>query len=300
MSDTPLLAGIEAGGTKVIVVIGTGPDDTVAEMRIPTTTPTETLGAVTDFLRAQIDAGNVPAAAGVASFGPVELRRSSDRFGSITTTPKPGWSGTDMLGPIRGVLRGPVAFDTDVNGAAVGEGRWGAARGLDTFVYLTVGTGIGGGAIIDGTVAHGLVHAEMGHLNVPRHPQDDFAGRCPFHGDCLEGMASGPALEARWGTAPSQLSGADLDEAVEIEAWYLAHGLRSIVYVTAPERIVVGGGVLAMRGLLPQVRQGLVDALGGYPGLPEHASVDFVVPAELGAMAGPAGALALAADALPG
>ena len=298
MSDTPLLAGIEAGGTKVIAVIGTGPDDTVAEMRIPTTTPSETLGAVTDFLRTQIDAGNVPAAGGIASFGPVELRRTSDRYGFITTTPKPGWSGTDMLGPISEVIGGPVAFDTDVNGAALGEGRWGAARGLDTFVYLTVGTGIGGGAIVGGRVAHGLVHAEMGHLVVPRHPGDDFAGRCPFHGDCLEGMASGPALEARWGVAPPQLSGADLDAAVEMEAWYIAYGLRSIVYVTAPERIVIGGGVSTMPGLMPRVRQSLVDALGGYPGLPEHASVDFVVPAELGAMAGPAGALALAADAL--
>lgn len=300
MRDTPLLAGIEAGGTKVIAVIGTGPDHTVAEVRIPTTTPSETLGAVTDFLRAQIDAGNVPAAGGVASFGPVELRRTSDRFGFITTTPKAGWSGTDMLGPIRDVIGGPVAFDTDVNGAAVGEGRWGAARGVETYVYLTVGTGIGGGAVIAGRVAHGLVHAEMGHVNVPRHPRDDFAGQCPFHGDCLEGMASGPALEARWGVAAPQLTGVELDAAVEIEAWYLAHGLRSIVYVAAPERVVIGGGVSTMRGLLPRVRQGLVDALGGYPGLPEHGSVDFVVPAELGAMAGPAGALALAGEALAG
>jgi fructokinase len=293
-----LLAGVEAGGTKVLALLGAGPDDTVAELRIPTTTPDETIGAVVDFFAAQAEAGNVPVAGGIATFGPVELRRTSDRFGFITTTPKPGWSNTDLLGPIEAALGVPVGFDTDVNGAALGEGRWGAAQGLNTFVYLTVGTGIGGGAVVNGEVAHGLVHAEMGHVFVPRHPDDDFEGRCPFHRACFEGMASGPALADRWGTPAEELAGADLDKAVEIEAFYIAAGLSSTVYILAPERILIGGGVAELPGLFPAVRKALTTQLAGYPGLPEHGSVDFVMPPELGAMAGPAGALALAELAL--
>ena len=298
MTDTPLLAGVEAGGTKVLALLGTGPDDTVAELRIPTTTPEETIGAVVDFFSAQHKAGNVPAAGGVASFGPVELRRDSDRYGYITTTPKPGWSDTDLLGPLRNALGVPVGFDTDVNGAALGEGRWGAAVGLDTFVYLTIGTGVGGGAMVAGRLAHGLVHPEMGHVAVPRHPDDDFVGECPFHRDCFEGMASGPAIEHRWRTPAEDLDGADLEKAVEFEAWYVAAGLRSLVYLLAPQRIILGGGVSGLEGLIPAVRRALTETLAGYPGIAEHGSVDFVVPPALGAMAGPAGALALAELAL--
>ncbi len=300
MTDAPLLAGVEAGGTKVLALLGTGPDDTVAELRIPTTTPEETIGAIVDFFAGQADSGNVAAAGGIASFGPVENRPSNERYGFITTTPKPGWSDTDLLGPVASVLGVPVGFDTDVNGAALGEGRWGAAQGLGSFVYLTVGTGIGGGAIVNGRVARGLVHAEMGHVDVPRHPDDSFEGRCPFHRSCLEGMAAGPAMADRWGKPAQDLEGAELEDAIEVEAWYLAAGLRSIVYVLAPERIIIGGGVAELPGLIPAVRQMLVDQLAEYPGLPEHSSVDFVVPAALGAMAGPAGALALAELALAG
>jgi fructokinase len=298
MTTAPLLAGIELGGTKVFVVLGTGPDDTVAELRIPTATPDETVGAVVDFFAAQHEAGNVPAAAGIASFGPVELRRDHPRYGFITATPKPVWSNTDILGPVAAALGVPVGFDTDVNGAALGERRWGAAIDLDTFVYLTVGTGIGGGAVVNGAVARGLVHAEMGHVAVPRHADDDFEGTCPFHQSCLEGMASGPAIAARWGTPAPELTGDELATAVEIEAWYLAAGIRSMVYVLAPERVILGGGVSGMPGLVPAVRRALADTLAGYPGLPEHGSVDFVVPAGLGSMAGPAGALVLADLAL--
>ena len=298
MTDKVLLAGVEAGGTKVLALLGTGPDDSVAELRIPTTTPGETIGAVVDFFATQAAAGNVPAAGGVASFGPVELRRENNRYGYITTTPKPGWSDTDLLGPLQAALDVPMGFDTDVNGAALAEGRWGAALGLDTYVYLTIGTGIGGGALVGGRVAHGLIHAEMGHVAVPRHPDDGFAGDCPFHGDCFEGMAAGPAIANRWGTPAEQLEGAELDRAVEMEAWYIASGLRAIVYVLAPQRIILGGGVSGLPGLIPAVRRMLLDALAGYPGLAEHASVDFVVPPALGAMAGPAGALALAELAL--
>ncbi len=281
---------LEAGGTKFVCATGTGPGHIEHEKRIPTTTPSATLAGVIDFFT---ESGPL-AAVGIASFGPVELRRSSPAYGSITQTPKPGWSGTDLVGPIAGALNVPAGFDTDVNGAALGEGRWGAAQDLETFVYMTVGTGVGAGAVIGGRVAHGMVHAEMGHISVVRRPGDDFAGICPFHGDCLEGMASGPAIAARWGTAADQLTGAAATEAIQTEAFYLAQGLRNVVYTIAPERIVVGGGVAKMDGLLAAVRTELNAALAGYPGLEEHSQPEFVVPPGLGDGAGIAGGFVLA------
>jgi fructokinase len=236
-------------------------------------------------------------AVGIASFGPVELRPEHDQFGHVTVTPKPGWSGADVVGPIAIALDVPVGFDTDVNGAAMGEGRWGAGRGLSTFVYVTVGTGIGGGAMTDGVPAHGLGHPEMGHINVRRHPEDDLDGLCPFHGDCLEGLASGPAVEARFGAPGDQLSGAEAAEAIEIEAFYLAQLAQDLVYTLAPERVIIGGGVSQMPGLLDLIGSALVGRLGGYPGRPEHAR-GFVVPPTLGAHSGLAGALVLAEAAL--
>lgn len=295
MDEAAPLGGIEAGGTKFVCVIGTGPGDLRATTRFDTGAPEVTLARVVRFFRD--NAGGDLAALGVACFGPVELRRAHPHYGHITTTPKPGWSGIDVAGSLGEALGVPVGFDTDVNGAALGEGRWGAARGLTTFVYLTVGTGIGGGAVIGGRVAHGLVHAEMGHVAVPRRPGDEFPGACPFHRDCLEGLAAGPALEARWGRPSQTLAGADLAAAVELEAGYLAAGLRNLVYTIAPERIVVGGGVAKLPGLLPQVHDRLVEELAGYPGLPEHTAAGFVVPAALGDLAGPLGALVLAEHA---
>lgn len=285
------------GGTKVICLVGSGPEHIVAQTRIPTTTPEQTLAQVVDFFQASRAADGPLTSIGIASFGPLELRRSHPRYGFITTSPKPGWACVDVVGRVRSALGVPVEFDTDVNGAALGEGRWGAGQGLATFVYLTVGTGIGAGAVIDGRIAHGLVHPEMGHISVVRQPGDEFPGVCPFHGDCLEGMASGAAMAARWGYPAEQLEGDDLIAAIELEAAYLAGGLRTIVYTIAPQRIVIGGGVSALPGLFPLLRARLAESLGGYPGLPEHANAAFVLPAALGALAGPAGALALAATA---
>ena len=296
-----MLGGIEAGGTKFVCVVGAGPDDIVAEARFPTERPETTVPAAVGFFRQHVASGGALSAVGIATFGPAELRRSSPAYGRIATTPKAGWTGADLVGPVRDGLGVPVGFDTDVNGAALGEGRWGAARGLDSFVYLTVGTGIGGGAVVGGRLAHGLVHPEMGHVSVPRQPGDDFEGYCPFHGgDCLEGMASGSAMWARWGRPAQELRGDELDGTLELEAAYLAAGLRNLVYTLAPERIVVGGGASQLAGLLPRVRARLVEALAGYPGLPEHAAESFVVPAELGQRAGPAGALVLAELAAAG
>ena len=186
-----MFAGIEAGGTKVVCAVGTGPDDLSAVMSIATTTPAETLERTIAHLQAQPPGDAI----GIASFGPVDLHRDSPTYGSITSTPKPGWRDTDVVGAVRAAFDVPVGFDTDVNGAALAEGRWGAARGLDTFVYVTVGTGIGGGAVVSDRVVHGLLHPEMGHLMVRRHPDDRYAGACPYHGDCLEGLAAGPAEE---------------------------------------------------------------------------------------------------------
>lgn len=289
---------IEAGGTKFICLVGSCPERILARTRIPTSEPAQTLARVVAFFQAQVAADGPLASIGIASFGPLELRRAHPRYGFITTSPKPGWSYVNIVDPIRTALGVPVGFNTDVAGAALGEGRWGAARGVDTFVYLTVGTGIGGGAVVGGQIAPGLLHAEMGHVHVPRQPGDDFPGGCPFHGDCLEGMAGGAAIAARWGRPAEQLTGVQLRQAVEWEASYLAAGLRTIVYTIAPQRIVVGGNVTALRGLFPLLRAQLVKTLAGYPGVPEHAAVDFVVPAGLGPLAGPVGALVLAESAL--
>jgi fructokinase len=295
---TAPLGGIEAGGTKFVCVVGTPPGGIVREARFPTRDPAATIADAIAFFREAAADGHGIAALGVAAFGPLELRPGHPRRGAITTTPKPGWSGTDLAGPLGDALGVPVGVDTDVNGAALAEGRWGAAQGLGSFVYVTVGTGVGGGAVVGGAPVHGLPHPEMGHVGVTRLAGDDFPGVCPFHGDCLEGMASGPAIAARWRRPAQDLAGDDLARAVEIEAHYLAAGLRNVVYALAPERIVVGGGVAAMPGLLPAVGARLADALAGYPGLPEHTSGGFVVPPGLGAGAGAAGALALAEAAL--
>lgn len=288
-----LLGGIEAGGTKFVCAVGRGPEQLCAETRFPTTTPGETIARAVAFLR-QAAAGERLAAVGIGSFGPIDPRPGSATYGRITSTPKPGWSGTDLVGAVGSALRLPVGFDTDVNAAALGEHRWGAARGLDTFVYLTVGTGIGGGAMAGGRLVHGLLHPEMGHLPIARRADDDFAGVCPFHGSCLEGLASGPALERRWGQPAETLP--DDHPAWELEAHYLALGLADVVCVLSPQRILMGGGVMARERLLPLVRDQLRALLNGYIQVPEilHDNDRYIVPPALGHRSGVLGAIALA------
>ena len=249
-----MYGGVEAGGTKFVCVIGTGPGEIVETQRIEVTGPKETLDAAIDFFRRATANGRQLDAIGIGSFGPVELRPSHAHYGWITTTPKPGWSDTPIVGPFVAALGVPVGFDTDVNAAALAEGRWGAARGLTSFVYLTLGTGIGGGAVVDGQVLHGLGHPEIGHLTVPRHPDDQFAGVCPFHRDCLEGMASGPAVAARFGRRAEHLEGADQAAAAELVGFYVGAGIRSIIYALAPERIVIGGGLSVLPGVVAATR----------------------------------------------
>jgi fructokinase len=294
-----MLGGIELGGTKVICVVGDGPEGVVALDRHPTTTPAATLGWAVDRLRAMADEHGPLAAVGVAAFGPIDLRPDAPTYGRLLDTPKREWVGADVLGPVREAFAGvPVTVGSDVDGAALAEGLGGAARGLSDFVYVTIGTGIGMGVVVDGTLVHGILHPEMGHVTVPRRPGDGYEGACFAHGDCLEGMASGTAMTARWGCRPEELTGERREAALDLEAAYLAAGLRNAVYAFAPERIVLGGGVAHMSGLVERVRRALGDALGGYPGLPEYGREDFVVTAGLGDMAGPAGALMFAAQAV--
>jgi fructokinase len=202
-----------------------------------------------------------------------------------------------VAGPVRDALGVPVGFDTDVNGAALGEWKWGAGRDFDSVVYVTVGTGIGGGALVAGEPIHGLGHPEMGHISVRRHPDDHYEGGCPLHGDCLEGLASGPAIEARHGVTADRLGGEELNRALGIEVFYLAQLMRDLVYILAPERIIVGGGVSQLPGLVERVGEELWTGLCGYPGLDEHES-GFVVPPGLGSLSGIAGGLILASRAL--
>jgi fructokinase len=292
-----LFGGIECGGSSFVCAIGAGPGDIVAETAFPTTTPAETLARAVEFFRSE-KAQHAISAVGIASFGPVDLDRSSPTYGYITTTPKPGWGDVDVAGHIGRELSLPVGFDTDVNATALAEHRWGNAVGLDSFVYITVGTGIGGGALLDGRPVHGLVHPEMGHMRVPHDPEDGFEGCCPYHGDCLEGLASGPAIRQRWGAPPEELP--DDHPAWELEAKYLAAGLVNLVLALSPRRIVLGGGVMARSVLYPLVRQGLLDRLAGYVQAP--ALIDdiagYVVPPALGDRAGVLGAIALAEAAV--
>jgi fructokinase len=290
----PLFGGIELGGTKVICVAGSGPADIVASDRTPTSTPDQTLKWAVGRLKSFEGEHGKLAAIGIAAFGPIDLRPDEPTFGHLLNTPKPHWSHVSIIDPVRRAFDVPIGLASDVEGAAIAEGLSGAAVGSDPFVYITVGTGIGAGVISGGEPLRGLIHPEIGHIDIPRQPGDGFPGGCPFHGDCLEGMASGPAIAGRWGRPPEELTGALRDKAMALEAAYLAAGLRSIVFSFAPQRIVIGGGVGLTPGLIPRVRNALVIALGGYPGLDHYERPGFVVAAKLGGMAGPGGALALA------
>lgn len=293
----PLLAGVELGGTKCVCLLASGPDDIREEVRIDTTTPTETLSAIQAVLM-RWHKGEGFAAIGCASFGPLELDPAAAGYGCIVNTSKAGWSGADVLAPLRG-FGTPIGFDTDVNGAALAEGRWGGAQGLESYAYITVGTGIGVGTVVRGLTVRGLGHSEAGHLRVPRLAGETWAGVCPFHGDCVEGLASGPAIEAKSGMPGSRLTTSD-------PAWNeVVHALGALLHnlalTTAPQRILIGGGVAAGQPfLLPRLRAALIDSLGGYgaaPGITD-AIENFIVAPALADRAGPLGAIALAADAV--
>jgi fructokinase len=282
--------GIETGGSKWECAVATGPEDLRASETLQTTTPAETIDRAVAFFQRE---GPVDAI-GIGSFGPLDGKLASPTWGHITTTPKPGWAHTDVGQEIRRRLSVPVAFDTDVNAAALGEHVWGAAKGLDTFCYVTVGTGIGGGGMAGGKLLHGLVHPEFGHLRIPHDREaDPFPGVCPYHGDCWEGLASGRAIEARWGRPPGELE----DEAVwTLEAGYLALGLVCVICVLSPQRIVIGGGVMRRTGLLELVHGQVTRLMNGYV---DDASLgdrigEYITLPRLGSRSGVLGAIALA------
>ncbi len=297
MGESALLAGVELGGTKCVCLLASGPSDVREEQRVATGAPQETLAAIHAVLsRWQREHGFT--ALGLASFGPLDLEPHSPRFGGIVGTPKPGWDDVALLSAFRG-FGVPTGLDTDVNAAALAEGRWGAARGLQTFTYVTVGTGVGVGTVIGQRTLRGMGHSEAGHQRVPRLAGSRWPGNCPFHGDCVEGLASGPAIRARVGVDPAQLP-------AEHPAWEevihsLAALFHNLVLTVAPERIVAGGGVFGgQTHLLPRVRQALVRSLAGYAHAPriEAQGDAFVVPPALGERSGPLGAIAIAQQSL--
>jgi fructokinase len=288
---THLYAGMEAGGTKFVCMVATGPEDVRAQISFSTTKPEETLGRAISFFKAH----EPFTALGIGTFGPIDLNPASPAYGRLSTSIKPGWKDADMLGAFRRAFDVPVGIDTDVNAAALGEYTWGAGQGLDMVLYLTVGTGIGGGGVINGRMIHGLFHPEMGHIRVPRISGDDsFSGVCLYHGDCLQGLASGPAMEARWGKPASELP--PDHPAWKMEAQYLALAVHNYICTLSPNRVILGGGVMHQHHLFPLIREQVGRLLNGYIQLSiilERID-EYIVPPALGDRAGVLGAVALA------
>ncbi|MGN6376920.1 MAG: ROK family protein [Sphingomonas sp.] len=294
MSTAPLIAGVELGGTKCICILARGPDDIVEERRLPTGRPDETLAAIETVL----DGWGQAEALGIASFGPVSLDRSAADYGEITASPKAGWQHIDVARRLGRRYGKPVGFHTDVTGAALGEGRWGAAQGLADFAYVTVGTGVGVGMIAHGQPVDGMTHAELGHVRPVRMAGDDWPGACRFHGACVEGLISGPAIAARAGRPAPELTPGD--PAWDAVVHPLAQLLHTLVLTGVPRRIVLGGGVMTGNDhLFPRVRDALSTSLAGYVARPELDDMDsYIVPAALGGNAGPLGAVVLGMNAL--
>jgi fructokinase len=283
-----MLAGIELGGTKTVVAIADTDGGIAEQFRFPTVDPEVTVETAISWLNER----GVVTRLGVAAFGPISINQARPDYGQLLATPKEGWAGFDLVAALQsGLTEAEISLDTDVNVAALAEVQLGAARGHENVAYITVGTGIGAGFIVDGKILHGALHSEFGHLRVPRYAGDDFAGVCPFHGDCLEGLASGTALIARWGKGGHEIP-AD-DEAWDIEAFYLAQGVLSILAITSPSRVVIGGGVSQAEGFHAKVEKKLRELAGGYFSVLDEQEV-YVVAPELEQNAGIQGAFLLA------
>lgn len=294
MADHLLYGGIEAGGTKFVCAVGSGPQNIVDEIRFPTTTPAETIQQVIDFFAPHVSRLH---GIGLGSFGPVDLDPASPTFGFITTTPKPHWENTNILGILSAQLKVPIIMDMDVAVAGLGEARWGASRGSDPSLYLTIGTGIGGGYIFNGRPLRGLFNLEMGHIRLPRDPKlDPFRGACPYHGDCFEGLACGPAIQARFGKRAETLT--DDDPFWEVEAGYIAYALVNYVLTLAPKKIILGGGVMQKEFLPGMVRKKVQGLLNDYIRADMLMSNidDYIVQPLLGNRSGMLGGIALAMD----
>ncbi len=292
-----LYGGIEAGGTKFVCAVGSNPDDLCVNV-IETTTPDETISRVIAYFKEQNSTKKL-SSIGIGSFGPIDLNRNSKTYGFITSTPKLNWENVDFVGAIRSSFNIPIGFDTDVNAAAIGEYQWGAAQGLTNFIYLTIGTGIGGGGIINGIPLHGLLHPEMGHIFIPRDYDDkkSYEGNCPRHKDCFEGLASGPAIRNRWGRPPQDLN--QDHPAWEYIAKYISYALVNYICTLSPQRIIIGGGVMKQSKLYPLIHQMVKELLNNYLQLPEIIEniQNYIVPPTLGDRSGILGAIALAKQA---
>ncbi|WP_053360942.1 ROK family protein [Bacillus sp. FJAT-27251] len=286
-----MLGAIEAGGTKFVCAVGDEKGRIVERAQFPTTVPEETMRDVIEFFRSY-----ELKAIGVGSFGPIDVNSESASYGCITSTPKTAWKNYPFVKVLKDAFNVPIGFNTDVNAAALGEATFGAAKGLDSCLYITVGTGIGAGAIVQGKLLQGLSHPEMGHILVRRHPDDSFQGKCPFHGDCLEGLAAGPAIEARWQDKGVNL--VDREEVWNLEGYYLAQALMQYILILSPKKIILGGGVMNQKQVFGYVYKHLETLLNGYVALPELE--DYIVSPGLGDQAGITGALLLAHEAFAG
>lgn len=288
-----LIGGIEAGGTKMVCAVGDENGVIKDRTSFPTRQPEETFADMIAYYRNwDIQA------LGIGCFGPVDLNRQSRTYGYITKTPKPGWGNCDIVGAFKDALGVPVGFDTDVNGAVLGEVTWGAARGLDSAIYITIGTGVGVGVYVNGGLLHGLVHPEGGHILLIRHPRDTYEGKCPFHKNCVEGLAAGPSIEARWGKKAAEL--ADRDEVWEMEAYYIAQAITDYILSYSPQKIILWGGVMHQEKLFGMVRKEVLNLLNGYVAhetITEHID-QYIVPPALGEDPGIMGAIKLGLDAL--
>lgn len=286
-----MLAAIEAGGTKFVCAVGDEKGNIVDKIQIPTTVPSETLPQVIAFFEQyEIEA------IGIGSFGPVDVDEQSSTYGYITSTPKPGWNHYPLVQKLREAFSVPIGFNTDVNAAALGEASFGAAKGLDSCLYITVGTGIGAGALVQGKLLQGFTHPEMGHILVRRNPDDNYQGKCPYHHDCLEGLAAGPAIEERWGAKGIDL--VDRTEVWELEGYYLAQALMQYILILSPKKIILGGGVMKQKQVFSFITKYLNEFINEYVNLPDAEG--YIVSPALGDNAGIIGSLLLANQALEG
>ena len=288
-----LIGGIEAGGTKMVCAVGDENGVIQDRVSFPTRQPEETFADMVAYYK-----GKDVKALGIGCFGPVDLDRKSKTYGYITKTPKAGWSNCNIVGAFEDALGVPVGFDTDVNGAVLGEVTWGAAKGLDSAIYITIGTGVGVGVYVNGGLLHGLVHPEGGHILLIRHPKDTYEGKCPFHKNCVEGLAAGPSIEARWGKKAAEL--ADRDEVWELEAYYIAQAITDYILTYSPQKIILWGGVMHQEKLFGMVRKEVQRLLNGYVA---HEMIteridEYIVPPALGEDPGIKGAIKLGLDAL--
>lgn len=281
---------LEAGGTKMVCAIGTEDGKIIEQTSIPTVSPEETIPKIIEWFR-----DKEISALGIAAFGPIDLNRNSETYGSFTTTPKLKWANYNIVKAMKDALSVPVGFDTDVNGSLLGEITYGQAKGLTDAVYITIGTGIGGGVMSNGKLVHGMLHPELGHMKMVAFPGDSYKGHCPYHGTCLEGMAAGPAIEERWGKKGIELK--DEEKVWEMEAYYIAQALTNIILVMSPQMIILGGGVMHQTQLFPLIRKKTKEMLNDYIKTPEIADIDrYIVPASLNDDQGIMGCIKLAMD----